>query len=209
MQIRAYSPPSGDAFDAPDSLRHSDANNYPACVGAGISRASCTSRQSSRSSSADNCAADRSITPSSILGQRTPYRLRSSSMHGVHSKPNGPTEPQTCRSPDHPAVGRRTALTHLMRRASTMSARRKAPIVFRGSQVAVLCRLERRSNSSRWSRALETSVESDPRRAPAAGPYAQGPAVVFAPSTVATTSLALPNRVYACANVMKGRSTRK
>src|SRR6516165_4884430 len=68
-QFRAYSPPSGDASDAPDSLRRSAANNYPACVGAGVSRASCTSRQSSPSSSADNCAADRRITPSSIFCQ--------------------------------------------------------------------------------------------------------------------------------------------
>ena len=69
-QFRAYSPPSGDAADAPDSLRRSAANSYPACVGVDVSRASCTSRQSRPSSSADNCAADRRITPSSILGQR-------------------------------------------------------------------------------------------------------------------------------------------
>ncbi|MGY3387448.1 hypothetical protein ACVWW6_000039 [Bradyrhizobium sp. USDA 3311] len=70
IQFRAYSPPSGDASDATDSLRRSIANSYPAGVGAGVSRASCTSRQSRPSSSADNCAADRRITPSWILGQR-------------------------------------------------------------------------------------------------------------------------------------------
>lgn len=35
-QIRAYSPPSGDASEGPDSLRRSAANNYPGCAGAGV-----------------------------------------------------------------------------------------------------------------------------------------------------------------------------
>src|SRR5262249_46684998 len=83
-QFRAYSPPSGDASDASDSLRRSAANNYPACVGAGVFRASCTSRQSSPSSSADNCAADRRITPSSIFGQR---KIPSSSLLANRHRP--------------------------------------------------------------------------------------------------------------------------
>lgn len=76
-QIRAYSRPPGDALDAPDSVRRSAAHNYPACVGTTVSRASWTRRQSSPSSSADNSAADKRITPSSIFGQRkTPSSSR-------------------------------------------------------------------------------------------------------------------------------------
>jgi len=67
-QIRSYSPRIYDDLEAPDSLRRSAANSYPACVGVTVSRASWTSRQSRPSSSADNCAADRRITPSSIFG---------------------------------------------------------------------------------------------------------------------------------------------
>src|SRR6516165_10095524 len=95
-QFRAYSPPSGDASDAPDSLRRSAANNYPACVGASVSRASCTSRQSSPSSSADNCAADRRITPSSIFGQR---KIPSSSLLANRHKPVPSQNTSLSRSP--------------------------------------------------------------------------------------------------------------
>jgi hypothetical protein len=54
-QIRSYSAPFYDDPHTPDSLRRSAANNYPACVGATVSRASWTSRQSRPSSRADNC----------------------------------------------------------------------------------------------------------------------------------------------------------
>src|SRR6266576_1871216 len=67
---RSYSAAFYDDLDRPDSLRRSAANNYPGWVGVAVSRASWTRRQSSPSSSADNCAADKRITPSSILGQR-------------------------------------------------------------------------------------------------------------------------------------------
>src|SRR6516164_6420791 len=42
---------------------------------------------------------------------KTPHWLRDSTMHCVHSKPNGSNKPQTRRSPRHPVGGRRTALT--------------------------------------------------------------------------------------------------
>jgi hypothetical protein len=57
-QARSYSAELCDDPDVPDSLRSRAANNYPACVGVAVSRASWTRRQSSPSSSADNCAAD-------------------------------------------------------------------------------------------------------------------------------------------------------
>ena len=58
--------------DLPARLIHfaAGSNHQPGCVGVAVSRASWTRRQSSPSSSADNCAADKRITPSSILGQR-------------------------------------------------------------------------------------------------------------------------------------------
>jgi hypothetical protein len=83
-QIRSYSPPFRDDLDAADSLRRSVAHNYPACVGTIVSRASWTRRQSSPSSSADNSAADKRITPSSILGQR---KTPSSSLLANRHKP--------------------------------------------------------------------------------------------------------------------------
>src|SRR4051812_19642665 len=81
-QIRAYSRRPGDVLDAPDSLRRSAAHNYPACVGTIVSRGAWTRRQSSPSSSADNSAADKRITPSSIFGQRkTPSSSRLANRH--------------------------------------------------------------------------------------------------------------------------------
>ena len=81
-QIRAYSRPPDDVLDASDSLRRSAAHNYPACVGTTVSRAAWTRRQSSPSSSADNSAADKRITPSSIFGQRkTPSSSRLANRH--------------------------------------------------------------------------------------------------------------------------------